>query len=433
MKYVKQNLERVANKERRRFLDLVTKAGVSTSLLKASPLAMSVFAARHAEAMGNTNKKAIFFYQPDGAPPNRWKPSGSNMNIATAAYGSGNTADGITGYNIANYCSFQEVTNIFSGHGEIFKALGNNTHAGAIKNTLDTHLAKSNGFTSQFSIIRASANRSPGEGGFSVENDQVMDFTEGAKEVYNLLFNGVAAVPEDDNTYKRAFEMNYSALKTIQNKLGATEKNRIEEHITALEKIEKSFDVPPAQDNEEGESACQVNSIASNPSDIVEHGMALADVIVAGLKCGLMNVASIMMSDTQCGWGLSTAAADRMNITSGLNTTDFHSANHGGTSNTQKDDQARMLAYLSQVPAYLISRLVSETDSTGMPLIDSTLMIQFSEMGYGNDHSADGTPWILASGSAMRSNVGSYGGNQQLCQAVPDIMGLRGKISGDIS
>lgn len=428
MRFIKNTIERKANKERRQFLDLIARAGVSTSLLKASPLVMGLFAARYSEAQGNNEKRVVFLYQPDGSPPGLWKPSGSTMNVATSAYGSGNAADGIVGYNVSEYCRFYELDNVFAGHGEIFKALGHNTYASAIGNTLDTQLAKSNGFTSNFSILRASAHRSEGEGGFSVENGGVSSFTEGAREVFDLAFNG-ASVVAGDNTYKRVFEMNAAALTSIKGKLGAEEISRMDEHLNALEKIETSLE---NASTDTPDDACEVRTIGANSDDIVEHGKTLADVIVAALKCGLTNVASIMLSDTQCGWGLSADAQQRMNISSGISVSDFHSANHGGTGDNHKMDQARMLAYISQVPAYLLSRLAVETDATGVPLIDSTLFVQFSEMGYGNNHSPSGTPWILASGAPMRSNFGSYGGNTALCKDIPGIAGLRGNTIGDI-
>lgn len=429
MRLVKNSLERLANKERRQFLDLVARAGVSTSLLKYSPLVMSVFAARHAEAVvANSNKKAVFWYQPDGSPPGFWMPNGGNMNVATSPYGSGDAADNITGYDVADYCRFYEVTNVFSEHGRIYRALGHSLDSHQIINTLDTQLAKSNGFATAFSILRAAAHKTPGEGGFSVENGNVATFTNGAKEVFDLVFNG-ANIDQSDNTYKTVFEMNAAALSSIERKLGAEEKSRMEEHLTALAKIESSLE---GGANEAPEDACQVREVGENSTDIVEHGLVLADVIVAALKCGLTNVASVMMSDTQCGWGLGPEARALMNIRSGISDNNFHSANHGGTSEEKRRDQARMLAYLSQVPAYLLSRLAMETDAMGVPLIESTLFVQFSEMGYGADHRPDGAPWILASGSEFKGNFGSYGGNGALCADIPGIMGLRGKTMGEL-
>lgn len=433
MKFVKPNLARTANTERRRFLEMVARAGVSTSLLKYSPLVMSVFASRYAEAaLQTTRKKAVFFYQPDGAPPGYWTPNGSQMNIATSPYGNGTgnqhsydmAADKITAYNVAQYCRFYPVTNVFSEHGRIYRALGHSLDSHQIINTVDTQIAKSNGFTSRFSILRVSAHKTEGEGGFSVENGNVATFTNGAKNVFDNIFKGVA-VEEGDDTYKAVFEMNAAALASIERKLGSEEKMRMEEHLNALRKIESTLG---SGGNQGG--ACQAPTVGADSTDIVQHGKTLVDIVVAALKCDMTNVVSIMMSDTQCSWGLSPEYRTLMNIRSGITADNFHSANHGGTEEPKRKDQARMLAYLSQVPAYMLSRLVSEKDSFGTPLIDSTLFIQLSEMGYGADHRPSGAPWILASGNEFRSRFGSYSGNDALCKDIPRIMDVRGKTMG---
>lgn len=428
MKFVKPNLTRIANRERRQFLDLVARAGVSTSLLKYSPLVMSVFSSRYAEAALQTaQKKAVFFYQPDGAPPGFWTPNGSQMNVATTPYGSGDAADKITGYNVAQHCRFYPVTNVFSEHGRIYRALGHSLDSHQIINTVDTQIAKSNGFSTRFSILRVSAHKTEGEGGFSVENGNVSTFTNGAKKAFDLVFGG-AQVEDSDSTYKAVFEMNAAALASIERKLGAEEKMRMQEHLNALQKIEAGL----GSGGGGGGDTCQAPAIGTDSTDIVEHGKALVDVVVAALKCGLTNVASMMMSDTQCSWGLSPEYRTLMNIRSGITADNFHSANHGGTEEPKRKDQARMLAYLSQVPAYMISRLASETDSFGVPLLESTLFIQLSEMGYGADHRPDGAPWILASGSEFKSRFGSYGGNDSLCKDIPRIMDVRGSTMGEL-
>lgn len=428
MKFVKPNLTRTANRERRQFLDLVARAGVSTSLLKYSPLVMSVFASRYAEAALQTaQKKAVFFYQPDGAPPGFWTPNGSQMNVATTPYGSGDAADKITGYNVAQHCRFYPVTNVFSEHGRIYRALGHSLDSHQIINTVDTQIAKSNGFSTRFSILRVAAHKTEGEGGFSVENGNVSTFTNGAKKAFDLVFGG-AQVEESDTTYKAVFEMNAAAIASIERKLGAEEKMRMQEHLNALQKIEAGL----GSGGGGGGDACQTPAIGADSTDIVEHGKALVDVVVAALKCGLTNVASMMMSDTQCSWGLSPEYRTLMDIRSGITADNFHSANHGGTEEPKRKDQARMLAYLSQVPAYMISRLATETDSFGVPLLESTLFIQLSEMGYGADHRADGAPWILASGSEFKSRFGSYSGNDGLCKDIPRIMDVRGSTMGEL-
>lgn len=102
-------------------------------------------------------------------------------------------------------------------------------------------LARSNGFATNCSILGVSAHRSAGEGGFSVENGNVASFTEGSREVFDLVFNG-ANIDQSDSNYKTVLEMNASAFGSIERKLGAEEKHRMEEHLSALERIQATLD-----------------------------------------------------------------------------------------------------------------------------------------------------------------------------------------------
>jgi len=93
--------QKTVNRERRRFLDMVTKAGVSSSLLKASALASGVFANRWATAQDMTNMRVVYVYLNSGARNDSWLPSSaSNMNIVTRPYGP-------DGYNVSSICNFR--------------------------------------------------------------------------------------------------------------------------------------------------------------------------------------------------------------------------------------------------------------------------------------------------------------------------------------
>ena len=71
-----ERTQKEINQNRRRFLDMIGKAGVSTSLLKASTIVGGVFASRFAEAQGES-PKLIMIYHPNGAPDGAWAPGTS--------------------------------------------------------------------------------------------------------------------------------------------------------------------------------------------------------------------------------------------------------------------------------------------------------------------------------------------------------------------
>ena len=81
---------------RRKFLEMVGKAGLSTNLLRASPLVAGIMANRFAHAQDGANKRVVFLFFPGGAPNGSWMPSGiGSMNQCTMPYAP-----------VAEYCNF---------------------------------------------------------------------------------------------------------------------------------------------------------------------------------------------------------------------------------------------------------------------------------------------------------------------------------------
>ena len=426
MKYVKNAKQRGVNRERRRFLDMLGKTGVSSALLRSSPLVMSAFSTRYAQAATGTGKRVVFMYLPDGSPPGHWLPnSESQMNTATTPYGNG--APGVNGYNVAKYCHFYEVNNSWNEHGQTFMCMGHRgLGAHEWGNTLDTQLAKKNFFPSRFDIVRVGVAKKAV--GFSVESNEAASFIDGPVKAFNDIFNGVE-VSSQDNTYQRVFEMNARALESIKTKLGQEEIERMDTHLATLEKIEN--DLTAASQNNSSGDVCGPEALGSAPH-FIDQCYQVADIVVAALKCGLTNVASIMLSDNQAEWEIPPETRAALNLPVGTPQT-YHSSNHS-LGQIGMEGLGKFLSVLSQVPAYFISRLAEETaPGESQPLINSTLFCQICDMGFG-DHSAPGAPWILASGSTEfglgRFGRNGYSTNTQLLQSIPGRMGLDGSTRG---
>ena len=426
-RYVKNAKTRGACRERRKFLDLVGRAGIASAILKTSPLAMSVLSSRFAEAKSGGKKHAVFMFLGDGSPPNNWLPkSATEMAFSTVPYGP-TPAPGIEAHNISNYCHFHEVMNSWGSHGQTFKCMGRgDLDANRYIDTMDSQLAKHNTWTTRFPIVRVGINQQ--HPGFSVADGQVQTFKKGANILLSDLFGG-AQVNQDDTTYKTVFEMNARALASIKNKLGQEEKIRLDKHLATLEKIEMSLSAPPASGS--NAATCEAPSINGNPSDIVEHGKLVSDILIEAFKCDLASIASVMVGDDQCNWTIAPEIRPLLNLPPGT-PDNYHAAMHSPQQSTDAG-LGRFLSYISQVPAYFISKLVSENDSTGQPLIESSLVCQITDMGDGRDHGPADAPWILAGpakfGLGSFANSG-YNTNTQVLESIPDRMDLDGKLFG---
>ena len=418
MKFVKNSKERAQNSERRRFLDMITRAGVSTALLKASPFAAGIFASRHAMAQ-DTNKRAVFMYLPNGAPNGHWMPSSaSNMNTATRPYGEASITKGThQGKTAANFCEFREVNMGKGGHGNTHNSMA--AYADHTSNTLDTTIANENFPTSIYKIIRAGVQVGGGPSFCKEAGQQATHPKSKPQDFYKTIFSGTPPSANTDDSYKRVMEMNRLALNNLQRKLGVDEYQRFETHLDSLNEIERSLDAAN-QPMELGEE-CKTPSIFDPSSaHIIDEGKAIGDILVAALKCGLTNVATVMISDDQAGWLAGERGLPYGLTNMGLN---HHNYSHSGNDT----NTANMVALLSEIPAYFIKRLAEETGPDGSSLIDTTVFVQVTDMGDPN-HGLAKAPFIAASnmsGFGYRTGGGSH---VDFMGGLPARMGLAGDL-----
>jgi hypothetical protein len=418
MKFVKNSKPRAHNRERRRFLDMLSRAGVSSALLKASPLAAGIFASRYAMAQ-NTNKRVIFMYLPNGAPNGLWLPtSPTAMNVSTRPFGQATIDKGVyQGQLASDFCEFREVDMGNGGHGNTHNSMG--AYAGNNDDTLDSTLATENFPTSIYKIIRAGVQVGGGPSFCKEAGQQATHPKSTPAEFYNTIFSGTPPSNNSDDSYKRAIDMNRLALSNLQRKLGVDEYQRFETHLASLDEIERSL-AAANQPQDLGEECKTPAIFDASSKHIVDDGKAISDIVVAAVKCGLTNVATIMVSDDQAGW----LAGDRglpYNLTN-MNLNHHNYSHSGNDTNT-----ANMVGILTEIPAYLVKRLAEEIGPDGLPLIDTTVFVQVTDMGDGNHGLAD-APFIAASNMSGFGYRIAGGTHQDFMGSLPSRMGLLGDL-----
>lgn len=418
MKYVKNLSERAANQDRRRFLDMIGRAGVSTALLKASPFAAGIFASRYAMAQ-DINKRAIFMYLPNGAPNGKWMPSSArNMNLSTRPFGEEMVSKGPhAGKYAADFCGFREVNMGNGGHGNTHNSMA--AYAGNNNDTLDSTLAAENFSTSIYRTIRAGVQTGGGPSFCKEAGQQATHPKSSAQDFYKTIFSGTPPTANVDDSYKRVMQMNRYALNNLQRKLGLDEYERFETHLESLDEIERALDAKN-QPQDVGEE-CKTPSIYDPSSGhIVDEGKAISDIIVAAMKCGLTNVSTIMVSDDQAGWLAGERGLEFGLTNMGLN---HHNYSHSGNDT----NTANMVGILTEIPAYLVRRLAEETGPDGSPLIDTTVFVQVTDMGDGN-HGLASAPFIAASNMTGFGYSTGGGSHATFMGDLPSRMGLRGDL-----
>ena len=404
----------IVQKNRREFLDIISKAGISAALCRAAPLVGGLMATRTAHAL-NGVARVVFVYTPDGAPNGLWLPSGTTLNMATQAY------QGLQGL-----CNFREVEVVGSGHGNARKCLGVlRWGQDWTADTVDQQIASVLGATTPYASFMLGVQANPREV-VSRKSGDMVPVQNSPAAAYEQLF--ASPPPPGDAAgflaRKRSImDIHRTALAQLKRRLGAFERETLEKHEVALREVEArltdSVSVPPA----EGCTSPAWNAngyptqgpVPGGDVGVFAHQSELqSDIIVAALRCGLTNVMTLQLGWHQAVWyGHDTA---------------YRGDHHGSCHSAPATDNAEMTNYLSRCVAYLVNRLVQEDDpaAPGTKLIDNTVVVQVTDMGDGQDHSGGNGPNMVATRMPrFRQGTVTRGGNNlEVLEAVVEGLGL---------
>lgn len=390
--------DKTAINHRRRFLDMVAKSGISASILRVSPIVAGIMSHRYAQAAEATSKKVIFAFFPGGAIPGSFMPT----SVTSMKAGTQNLAS------VASMCAFYQCDMNGGGHGGAHFALG-----GRIGNTsIDAQLAAVMGVTSSYSRVAL---------GVETGNSDLIGMVPGGRiqpqndpmAAYQQLFSAPPPAGQAQALYdkqKAAIDANLEAINAVKSKIGYEEKLRIEAHAAALQKLDARLAKAKDPVILPGCSAPVLPSQSAAASFTRTLRLQM-DVAVAALQCGLTNVISLQLSNTQCDW-----------VYSGSFTSGHHEAIHG----RGDKDNIEIQNYLSAQTAYLVGRLAQTPDpATGKMLIDSTIYHQSCDFGNGAAHDTSGAPHIVATKMASfpTGTVGGGGSNIALLNKVANALG----------
>jgi hypothetical protein len=403
----KQERENFVKQDRRRFLDLVFKSGISAGLLRGSAILGGVVANRHAMAQDATNKRVIFCYLNSGAASGTWMPSSaSTMNQITRPYGP-------QGFNVSDICHFRQIDVVTGGHQTALNSLGVTDYNSP---TMDKRIASVLGSSTPRSSIYLGA-KATTNGTLCSNIGPCQDNpAQALKDIFGATGGGGGGGgTTPDNTYALSYDAQLRALESIKSKLSTEEYARYQEHIDSLKKIKTNLAAQNSSSSTPTTTNCG-SSITPSVANMQATGKSQADVIVAALACGITKVATLQLGNHQGDWlGHNTSW-----------TQDAHQACHGAPNNSAF---VEMWRYLSDVPAYLIDKLRKTAGPDGQPLINSTVFVQVTCMGNGMDHSSGNAPFIVATKMpGFRSGYSASGGGNiyDLNGAIPKGMGLTG-------
>ena len=361
-------MERYRNafdRERRRFLKVVSAAGVSRALLQASPLVAGMMYARLAEGQSLPNKSVVV-YVPDGCIPDQWFP---NADLSQLRPMSQPYAD------VRTECHFlRDMAHHRGGHGVIPTIINNGWRG----DSFDVNMGRTIGSNRPFPYLNLGVH-SNGAGTLTRDNGTEVPFEDSPFNAFQRLFgNAVPTVPSRKSAVLNAHKAAIDALKT---RLGSYELQRLDAHMTAIEETERRL----GQSGPPG--TC---STPARPTDFSltfdnfrRQAELQADIIVLALQCNLTASCSLGLGNHQAEFNLpylSFAGA-------------YHASIHGGNDGDPTYPHFRETrAHLSSLSAYLIGAL------RAAGLLDTTVFCEVTDMGNGDSHSSNDVPLIMAGG-----------------------------------
>ncbi len=422
-----ERFEKQRNRERRAFLSMLSKIGVSAPLLRTSPLVAGIFASRFAQAQ-NGSKRFISIYHPNGTYDGQG--GGFVTGPAVQSYA------GLSGVSLRSATISDP-----GGHGNIARAAGRLEWSGntPANSTIDVQMGKVlQGATPSpyYSFgVRMDHLGSNLSDVCSINQGVQSDVGRGPSGALSKLFSG--APPSGggggggvDTTKfdmrQSVLDANRLLLNKYKNKFGQDEKEKLDSHLGAIEELQSRLDfdkdlatTPPDTGGGDGGGSCAAVSYGANDTlTPLEEYKAVAEVAVLAFTCGLTNSVSIQFNETQATW-LPNTPGDPEAVT-GLNG-DHHGANHGGGQHLIPE----CVAYMHKGVAHLIRKL----QEAG--LYNDTCVVVYSEMGQGVDHTPAHGPIVIASGANMSG--GSKATTSQHTAAYNDaakLLGLQSEIGG---
>jgi hypothetical protein len=184
-------------------------------------------------------------------------------------------------------------------------------------------------------------------------------------------------------------------FKSLEGRVGGSDKIRLDAHATAVRSIEKQIEALGAPVG----AGCVVPDLGDAPDPAKQAnypavGKLQMDILAMALACDLTRVATLMWSSGQSGVSHPWVEAGG-----------HHGLSHEGESNAEAINQLVSINrwYATQL-AYLAEKLDGLPEGDGS-VLDNSVILWTSEVAVGNTHSYSGIPMVLvgSAGGALRT------------------------------
>lgn len=358
------------DKERRDFLKVVKHAGISIGLIQASSLLGGIMLARTAEAQSGVPTKHCLVFSGGGCHPNKWFPSGSTLPVQSAPLQT----------HYSRIAMLRNANLSGAGHGIMFHRFNNGSWT---EDSFDVNLGRTIGANYPIKYLNVGTTA---ESALSREGNTGKPVITSPQAALDVLFAGGGGGGGSGTAPRKSVvDLHYTAISSLQNKLGQHEKQKLDSHYTAIREIELAID------NSNNTSCPQPPN--TNVSGFDATAKLQADIVALALSCNLTASASIAF-----GTDAHTHFLDVLGRES-------HQSHHnqGNMPAAYTED----IVYMQGLTKYLFDKLNEKS------LFGSTIVTQVSDMGDADSHGNGNVPMLVAGAGISGGRVIDVGGKTQ--------------------
>lgn len=418
-------MPKTTNLSRRRF-----SFGLGASLLAAPILGLL-----HGTTRADTTqiaKRIVVFFSPNGTIHKHWRPTGSGANFSFPA---GSILEPLaarkSGLLVCDGIDFHGTDNHEAGMAAMLTGNGDAGSATAGM-SVDQYIASRVGQESRFPSLEFGVGTSAWGGSVQTRMSylgpgQFAPPEDSPSSAFQRMFGDLTGDPADIERAmarkKSVIDLVSGELADLQKRVGKVERIKLDEHLTALRKVESGL---------QGGASC---TAPTAPVDMAPHanenfpdiGKAQMDLLVMSLACGMTKVASLQWSHTVGPVVLSWAGVSQ----------GHHDLSHADDGNAAGvADFVKAERWFAGQFAYLLDQLEAMPDPEGGTLLDSTVVIWAKELGDPRLHDCKSVPFVLAGGKYFQ--LGRYlkfdsAPHQKLLVSLCHAMGLDNQTFGDAS
>ncbi len=197
-------------------------------------------------------------------------------------------------------------------------------------------------------------------------------------------------------------DANLEEVRQLENKMGAEDRGRLEQYLTAVRETEIRTQRADAWLEVPRPAIAEAERSRTNrevpQTQAGEYFRTIYDLIVLAFQTDATRVATF--SSGMEGQGL---AIPELGISQTRHELSHHNGDPGHMEKLTQSD-----AFAVEQFGYFLTRLAETKDATGRPLLDTTMALFGSGMAYGHSHGNANLPLVLAGGSALGLKHGRH-------------------------